>query len=181
MKKAKIKKRANLYEKILTEILVKPLLINFEIRCQSWRDLVPNSQELCYRATTAALKAANVTGDGAEVGVILANNNFVQSLHRQWLDKDRPTNVLAFPSGDYHKIRGPLNLLGDIVVASGVVKQEALEQNKPITSHLAHMIIHGTLHLLGYDHVSDKAAAKMENLETNALAGLSIKDPYFSN
>ena len=181
MKKTKHHKRVILYEKKLTEILVKSLSINFEIRCQSWVDLVPNSQELCYRATTAALKAAGVTGDGAEIGVILANDSFVQSLHRQWLDKDKPTNVLAFPSEDFHKNRGPLNLLGDIVVAAGVVKEEALEQNKSITNHLAHMIVHGTLHLLGYDHVSDKAAAKMENLETNALAGLSIKDPYFSN
>ena len=83
----------------MTEILVRPLLINFEIRCQSWRDLVPNSQDLCSRATTAALKAADVTGDGGQVGVILADNDFVQSLHRQWLDKDRPTNVLGFPTG----------------------------------------------------------------------------------
>ena len=94
-KKAKIKNRANLYEKILTEILFKPLLINFEIRCQSWRDLVPNSQELCYRAMTAALKAANVTGDGAEVGVILANNNFVQSSFSNSLNISFATSLVA--------------------------------------------------------------------------------------
>ncbi len=155
--------------------------INLEIRHKNWINLVRDPKELCLSAARAALKSVGVSGQNIEIGVILADNKFVQILNQKWLGKDYPTNVLAFPNQERHDDSSRLNLLGDIVIAFGVVKQEAKDQKKTISDHVAHMIVHGTLHLLGYDHISEKSAVEMELLEINALSGINIADPYFSN
>lgn len=99
-----------------------------------------------------------------------------QTLNAQYRDKDKPTNVLSFPFDVPEGIE--MDLLGDLVVCANVVKQESIEQNKPLKHHWAHMIIHGCLHLLGYDHISDEEAVEMENIEIQLLKKLSIADPY---
>lgn len=99
-----------------------------------------------------------------------------QSLNFQWRGQDKPTNVLSFPG---EQMPGAEEfVLGDIVVCADVVEREAAEQRKPVTSHWAHMVIHGLLHLRGYDHVDDKEAEEMEQLERELLALFSIPDPY---
>jgi probable rRNA maturation factor len=92
---------------------------------------------------------------------------------------DKPTNVLSFPFESPPEVK--LDLLGDLVICAEVVEQEAQQQNKNLMHHWAHMIVHGTLHLLGYDHVEDSDAQQMEALEITILAKLAIDDPYQDN
>jgi len=92
--------------------------------------------------------------------------------------KDRPTNVLSFPFECPDEVE--LLLLGDLVICRQVVEREAIEQEKPLMAHWAHMIVHGSLHLLGYDHIEDDEAEEMESLETEIMQGLGFADPYLS-
>jgi probable rRNA maturation factor len=101
----------------------------------------------------------------------------VQDLNRDWRDRDAPTNVLAFP-GDTEAANGQPLLLGDVIVAFGVTRAEATRDGKTLADHLSHLVAHGTLHLLGYDHENDADAQAMEALETGILGGLGIADPY---
>jgi probable rRNA maturation factor len=98
------------------------------------------------------------------------------SLNSEFRGKDYPTNVLSFPFEAPPGI--PLPLLGDLVICARVVQQEALEQHKTTESHWAHMVIHGCLHLLGYDHINDQDAEQMESLEQDLMARLGFPDPY---
>jgi probable rRNA maturation factor len=118
-----------------------------------------------------------------ELSVRLAENDEVRALNAHWRGKDKPTNVLSFPLSNEAELAaapavGPELMLGDIVLARGVCVAEAAEKAVPIDQHAAHLMVHGTLHLLGYDHHDDEAAADMEARETRALARLGIADPY---
>jgi len=118
-----------------------------------------------------------------ELSVRLAENEEVRALNAQWRGKDKPTNVLSFPLAGESElsaapIDGPELMLGDIILARGVCATEAAEKAVPIDQHAAHLLVHGTLHLLGYDHLDDEGAADMEARETRALARLGIADPY---
>jgi probable rRNA maturation factor len=110
----------------------------------------------------------------AEVSVRLCNDDEIRALNLGWRSKDKATNVLTFPApaGD----RGPL--LGDIVVAFEYVSEEAREAGRSLRDHLTHMIVHGLLHLLGFDHESENEAERMEDFERRILAQLGIRDPY---
>ena len=98
-----------------------------------------------------------------------------QQLNLTYRGKDKPTNVLSFPFEAPPEVELPL--LGDLVICAAVVEQEASEQNKPLNAHWAHMVIHGCLHLLGYDHIIDEEADEMESLETQLVEGLGFSDP----
>jgi len=122
-----------------------------------------------------------------EVFVRVIGNNDSQRLNGEFRGKDKPTNVLSFPGFDPDDLPaalaaaaggGPPVMLGDIVVAAPVVTLEASEQGKPVLDHFCHLIAHGLLHLLGYDHIEDTQAEKMEAIETVILAGLGILNPY---
>jgi probable rRNA maturation factor len=127
------------------------------------------------------LRAADPRRD-AEVSVRIVDEPEMRVLNRQYRDQDRPTNVLAFPAGDDGFVPpGEVPLLGDVVVCAGVVAREAQEQGKPLEHHWAHMLVHGTLHLLGYDHMSEEQAETMEALERRVLEGFGIADPYAGN
>jgi len=102
-----------------------------------------------------------------------------QQLNHQYRDKNKPTNVLSFPFEVPEGIE--LDLLGDLVICADVVESEAIEQKKTLMSHWAHMVIHGCLHLLGYDHINDADADEMEALEIKSLKKLDISDPYISD
>ncbi|WP_458525434.1 rRNA maturation RNase YbeY [Onishia taeanensis] len=99
-----------------------------------------------------------------------------QTLNRDYRDRDRPTNVLSFPFESPPGLSLPL--LGDLVICHAVVVREAREQDKPLAAHYAHMVVHGTLHLLGHDHIEDDEAERMEALERLILSGFDIPDPY---
>jgi len=132
------------------------------------------SVELFQQWVDAAL--TTVTEQEFELTIRLVNIAESQQLNKQYRQKDKPTNVLSFPFEVPEGIE--LNLLGDLVICSQVVEQEAKAQNKEIFDHWAHMVIHGCLHLLGYDHINDTDANEMETLEINILAKLAIANPY---
>ncbi len=114
-------------------------------------------------------------GAAGVVVLALADDATVRNLNRQFRGKDRPTNVLSFPSGEEP---GTGAALGDVVLAVETLEREAADEGKAPGDHFAHLAIHGILHLLGYDHESDEDAERMERLETAILADLGIEDPY---
>jgi probable rRNA maturation factor len=118
-----------------------------------------------------------------EISVTLTGDEQVRALNAKWRGKDKPTNVLSFPMADERdlsraNVSGSELLLGDIVIARGVCEAEAQDKGVSIEDHATHLIVHGTLHLLGYDHQDDRDAANMEAREIGALKRLGISNPY---
>ncbi|MGD8112461.1 rRNA maturation RNase YbeY [Vibrio sp. TRT 17S01] len=114
----------------------------------------------------------------AEVTVRIVDEQESHQLNLDYRGKDKPTNVLSFP---FEAPPGmELDLLGDLIICRQVVEREAKEQDKPVLAHWAHMVVHGSLHLLGYDHIEDDEAEEMESLETEIMQGMGFKDPYFA-
>ncbi len=153
--------------------------------CPAWRRLLPDIEKVVHGAAQLAvargLKEAGITAaDGVELSIVLADDREQRRLNRDWRGADRSTNVLAFAAwaaGASAPDDAPL-LLGDVVLAFETVQREAQVQNKPVADHCAHLVVHGVLHLLGYDHVTKMDAATMETLETAILAELGVADPY---
>lgn len=114
-----------------------------------------------------------------EVTIRFVDENESQTLNRDYRGNNKPTNVLSFPFESPPGIELPL--LGDLVICHAVVAQEASEQGKPLEHHYAHMVVHGILHLMGYDHMDDQEAEEMEQFERELLAELNIPDPYASS
>jgi probable rRNA maturation factor len=120
-----------------------------------------------------------------EISLLLTSDAEVQELNREYRGKDRPTNVLSFPDTALDEqglaeasMMGEPLLLGDIVMARETLVREASEQNKEIQDHLTHLLVHGVLHLAGFDHMEENEAEKMENLEIMILQDLHISNPY---
>ena len=129
--------------------------------------------EATVRAAIAAA-AQHVPAEG-EVSLLLGDDAAVRVLNRNWRGIDAPTNVLSFP---HQSDKVPFALLGDIAIAYETVAGEAAAEGKPFLHHLAHLSVHGFLHLMGYDHATDSQADEMEGLERDILAHLEIADPY---
>ncbi|WP_294123663.1 rRNA maturation RNase YbeY [Sphingomonas sp.] len=144
--------------------------------------------ELAQAAAHAAIaeSAFPQLGSGertVELSIRLASDDEVLALNAEWRGKDKPTNVLSFPMAEESDLaaaaeQGPELMLGDIILARGVCAVEAAEKAIPLQDHAAHLMVHGTLHLLGYDHLEEADAADMEGREVRALARLGISDPY---
>src|SRR5262249_8770090 len=135
-------------------------------------------EDIARRAVDAALaEARRPYNDEAELAVILADDAKLKDLNRDWRGKDQPTNVLSFPAAEGEEI-ATAPLLGDLVLAFETVAIEAEREGKAFDAHFAHLVVHGTLHLFGFDHMSGEEAEEMENLERLALARLGIADPY---
>jgi probable rRNA maturation factor len=130
---------------------------------------------LLRRAVRAA--AAMAAGRGGELSVMLVDDAAMRALNRRWRGKDKPTNVLSFPSGGA-PCGGGVSPLGDIVIAFETAAREALAGKLPLSHHVAHLAVHGFLHLVGYDHETDPEAEAMEALEIAVLARLGVPDPY---
>jgi len=136
-----------------------------------WDEIDIDMPALAQRA--AAALPAHVPPNGVqEISLVLMDNDGIAALNRDYRSKDKPTNVLSFPT-----VNAP-GLLGDIVLASGVIMAEAQGAGKRLEDHLTHLIIHGILHLLGYDHIDAATAEAMEAIEIQALAKLGIANPY---
>lgn len=146
-------------------------LLDLQVACEDSQ--LPTAEHL-QLWLDAALDGAG--HPGAEITIRLVSSEESQQLNQQYRNRPSPTNVLSFPFEAPAGI--PINLLGDLVICAEVVKQEARAQNKPLLHHWAHMTIHGTLHLLGYDHIDDQDARQMEEMEIAILAKLAIDDPY---
>jgi probable rRNA maturation factor len=152
--------------------------IDIDLRCALWRDELSDVEGLCRRAAASALAVARTPPAPVEISLVLADDAFVQALNRSWRNEDSPTNVLAFPCDDGPAEGAAGRLLGDVVVAYQTTAREAAEGAIRLDHHLAHLVVHGVLHLLGYDHLLDEEAGRMERLEAAALARLGIADPY---
>ena len=146
--------------------VVTPGSIDIEIEDAAWAAALADPAAAVRRAAEAAAEGA----DG-EIAILLTNDASLQRLNSQFLENDRPTNVLSFPDASPGR-------LGDVALAFGVCETEARAQGKPLADHLAHLVIHGVLHLLGYDHIADEDAAAMEDRERRLLAEMNIPDPY---
>ena len=159
--------------------------ITVNVEAPEWSARLPDAEALARRAVRAALAAACPDLGPAGVAVVLADDRMVRSLNRDWREKDTPTNVLSFPATDTAEGQMPAPALagmpielGDVVLGCGTCVAEAAEQQKPLAHHVEHLIVHGVLHLLGYDHVAEDAAVRMERMEARVLATLGVPDPY---
>ncbi len=191
--------------------------IALSIEDERWEASVADVEMLCERSARSALAAAHaqdpdwLPAGPIEMSVILADDDTVQELNKNYRGKDKPTNVLSFAlyadggdeegeeedyEGEDQEEDGPDGepddgdveflspdapvpvILGDVILAFETVEREAREQRKAFADHLAHLVTHGVLHLLGYDHIEDSEAEQMERLETQILSGLGIADPY---
>lgn len=147
----------------------------------AWLRDLPRAPALCRAATRAALGHLGKSVPKGEIGIVLAGDAFVRTLNRRHRGKNKPTNVLSFPGLDETAPRPPAAipvLLGDVVLARGTVLREAIAGGKKPSHHLSHLVVHGVLHLFGYDHQDDTNARRMERLERKSLASLGIPDPY---
>ncbi len=150
----------------------------------TWRDLLPRAgQRLAGAARRAFAQAWKAGWRGSAIGhecaIVLTDDEAMRALNRQWRGIDKPTNVLAFATLDGGRPEPGLPwMLGDVVLASGVIRRESGRQRKRLADHALHLAVHGVLHLLGYDHRDRAEARIMEGLEVAALWRLRITDPY---
>jgi probable rRNA maturation factor len=147
----------------------------------SWELLVRRAAEAAI--AESAFPQIGMSARPVELSVRLTGNEQVRALNHMWRGKDKPTNVLSFPMLDEEElasanVAGPELLLGDIIVARGICEEEASEKGISIEDHASHLLVHGTLHLLGYDHHEEGEATDMESREVRALQRLGIADPY---
>lgn len=136
-----------------------------------WRPLVERV------AAAVAARAELIVPEEAELSLLLTDDAHIRVLNKQWRDQDKPTNVLSFPSADEDDDE-PGPLIGDVIVAYETTAREAAEEGKSFEDHFTHLLVHGLLHLFGYDHIEDDEAEEMEAFETEILAGLGVADPY---
>ena len=135
-------------------------------------------ETLARRAVESAMAEAGMPSGQSELSLVFSDDAAVQALNSEWRGKDKPTNVLSFPAFPLKRGAALPPMLGDIVLALETVRREAELEEKPLEHHISHLVIHGFLHLLGYDHESDEEAEEMEVAERRALARLAIPDPY---
>ncbi|HJO88743.1 MAG: rRNA maturation RNase YbeY [Alphaproteobacteria bacterium] len=155
--------------------------IDVAVSCDAWGREIPHADDLSRRVALTALTASgyDLEGRNVEVSLMLTDDAFIRSLNRNYRNQDKSTNVLAFASGDCESAppTGPM-ALGDVAVAFETVMREAQDQGKTPEEYLAHMVAHGVLHLLGFDHKNPAQAERMESLEVSILAELGCGNPY---
>lgn len=151
--------------------------IDIAVEAGDWPDEA-ELRLLAERAAAAALTHLGQASDASELSILFTDDAHIRALNRDWRGKDKPTNVLSFPA--FETVPGdPLPLLlGDIVLARETIAAEAALEEKPLDHHLCHLVVHGLLHLLGYDHEDEAEAERMEALERRILSELAIPDPY---
>jgi len=154
--------------------------IDILIKAGKWQKLLPNWEDVCEKAVEAVLESQNIVDRPIELSIVLANDALVQHLNKKYRDQDLPTNVLSFPTDNFHFNPFLPQHLGDMVLAFETCHRE-LQDNENITEFadlICHLVVHSVLHLLGYKHDVKADAIKMENLEINILANLGVGNPY---
>jgi probable rRNA maturation factor len=154
---------------IATESAQDAIAIDIVVESANWSTHA-GAQDAVRRAIQAAAALQSKAGD---IAVLLTDDAAIRVMNATWRGIDKPTNVLSFPA-----VESDAPHLGDIAIACETVAREAEAENKAFLDHLAHLSIHGYLHLIGFDHETDREAERMEHLETRILASLGIADPY---
>jgi len=158
----------------------RPLAVDIIVESPLWAE-EPSAEEMVQRAIARAAESTDTLRAAAtELAVVLTNDASIRELNRHWRGIDKPTNVLSFPAAAPPATGAPVHL-GDIVIAYETTAREAKDEDKPLAHHLAHLAVHGFLHLLGYDHESELEAETMEQLERAILARLGVPDPYLTH
>ena len=161
--------------------------VSVTIAAAAWQAVANDPEQLCRQAVRATLRRAAPAPwlAAAEVSLLLCDDRTMRGLNARYRHQDRATNVLSFPTLELDPDRAPPPapgpeplLLGDLALAAETVRAEAAAEGKLPADHLRHLVVHGCLHLLGYDHEDAAGAARMEDLERAILAGLGISDPY---
>jgi probable rRNA maturation factor len=167
------------------------LTIHLDVAFPKWKRAFKKMEEKIERAAAAAFvdakKPPAFTSRNFEMNIVLADDRAIKTLNRDYRGMDKPTNVLSFPQFDLRRLKtdafarhpspSPIPL-GDVVLAWQTLGRECKEQNKSLENHTVHLVVHGTLHLLGYDHMSAKDAKSMEKLECDILGSMGYPDPY---
>lgn len=155
-------------------------IIDISVEYDKWYEI--DCEDMINQATSIALEhAMGPQADQYEISVVMHSDEGIQKLNRDYRAKNKPTNVLSFPQFDGEMPVLPENsclALGDIILAYETIEREAKEQDKNFMDHLAHLTVHGTLHLMGYDHENDSEAEIMESLEVKILSLMDIENPY---
>ncbi len=144
-------------------------------RSPEWKAAPITDAALALAAEAAFAAAPPSNAKAYELAIVLSGDEEVRDLNRTWRGTDTPTNVLSFPAGEQ---RGTSRQLGDVVLAFETVAREADARGLALSDHVSHLVVHGVLHLLGFDHASEDEAEKMESTERRVLASLGIADPY---
>jgi probable rRNA maturation factor len=154
------------------------MTVSIEVEDEAWLAL-PGLEALARECVEAALAGAGEDAPDCEIALLFTSDDAIAEINAEWRGKAKPTNVLSFPAPEDMPVPdGEPRPLGDIVLAHGVIARESAEQGKTLRDHTAHLIVHGVLHLLGFDHETEEEAHEMERLETDILKGLGIADPY---
>ena len=155
------------------------LEIDITIHEKRWKSAIDNIEQFTSMIIDKTLSDMT-DAKNVEISIVLANDNFVQNLNKEYRGKDKPTNVLSFPLTEEGEIDAITDFcsIGDVVIAFETIQKEAKEQNKTFEHHYAHMLVHGCLHLLHFDHESEGDAHIMESREISILETLGIKNPY---
>lgn len=154
------------------------MTVSIEVEDEAWQALAGLDQ-LVQSAVVSALRGAGADPGESEIAILFTGDQSIAAINAEWRGMNKPTNVLSFPAAPGLPVpAGEPRPLGDIVLAHGVIVREAAEQGKTLHDHTVHLIVHGVLHLLGYDHEADTEAVEMERLEAGILKGLGISDPY---
>jgi probable rRNA maturation factor len=153
-----------------------PPQIDIQMQSPLW-EAQPLAAQTVREAIAAAASALSTAG--GEVSIVLADDSAIRVLNRDWRGIDKPTNVLSFPAAD-RKTSEDARLLGDIIIAFETLERECDNENRIFLHHLAHLAVHGFLHLIGYDHQTDSQAEEMEGLESKIMTRLNLPDPYLS-
>jgi probable rRNA maturation factor len=157
----------------------RTLAVDIIVESPLWAD-EPSAEQIVQRAIARAAELADTPAAEAELAVMLTDDASIRELNRHWRGIDKPTNVLSFPAAEPPGTGAPIHL-GDIAIAYETTAREAKAEDKPVAHHLAHLAVHGFLHLLGYDHESEPQAETMEQLERAILARLGVPDPYLTH
>jgi len=152
-------------------------ILDILIEDEGWATAVPDAEDRARMAAAAALTSAGIGGATA-ISLLLTDDEAIAALNSDHRGKHGPTNVLSFPVGEMPAIPGQPRALGDIAIALGVVQREAEAAGIAIAAHYTHLIVHASLHLIGYDHQMDEDAQQMEALEITVLEGLGVTNPY---
>jgi probable rRNA maturation factor len=167
------------------------LTVNIDVASAKWKNAFPRLKPKIEKAAAAALKGAGLKKGKYEINLLLATDARIKTLNRDWRGMDKPTNVLSFPQFALLPPRSPRSgrerigtrgrgsvALGDVILAIETIKRECRLERKALENHTIHLVVHGVLHLLGYDHMHEKDAKSMEKLECDILGSLGYPDPY---